>query len=131
MPMQLQHDATAHQPQCLAYGDEPVARQPWTARFLLGRDLVNVQVRAPAEHFLYQRRSVQHLQHAVVHYSAEMFVVDHIIEDASVRDAASKVATAMVSELRVHAAENVVELFVQTLVVLQTTPIQRVTGRYK
>ncbi|GFT96027.1 hypothetical protein TNCV_313131 [Trichonephila clavipes] len=52
-----------------------------------------------------------------------MFVVDHSIQDAPVCDAASKVAAAMVSKLRVHAAENVIKLFVQTLVVLQTTPI--------
>ncbi|GFX95782.1 hypothetical protein TNCV_2083621 [Trichonephila clavipes] len=50
------------------------------------------------------------------------FVVDHTIEDAPVYDAASIVATDMISELRVHAVANVVELFVQTLV-LQTTPI--------
>ncbi|GFX28553.1 hypothetical protein TNCV_1153611 [Trichonephila clavipes] len=43
------------------------------------------------------------------------FVVDHIIEDAFAGDAASRVAAAMVSELRVHAAANVVELFVLTL----------------
>ncbi|GFT46991.1 DDE_Tnp_IS1595 domain-containing protein [Trichonephila clavipes] len=52
-----------------------------------------------------------------------MFVVDHTIEDAPDCDAASREAAAMVSELRVHAAASVVELFVQTLVVLQTTPI--------
>ncbi|GFW20487.1 hypothetical protein TNCV_4547541 [Trichonephila clavipes] len=33
----------------------------------------------------------------------------------------SRVAAAIVSDLRVHAAANIVELFVQTLVVLQTT----------
>ncbi|GFW91961.1 hypothetical protein TNCV_2152411 [Trichonephila clavipes] len=56
-------------------------------------------------------------------HSCTRFVVDHTIEDAPVYDAASRVAAAMASELRVHAAANVVELFVQTLVVLQTTPI--------
>ncbi|GFW54974.1 hypothetical protein TNCV_2785891 [Trichonephila clavipes] len=45
------------------------------------------------------------------------FVVNHIIEDAPVCDASSRVSAAMVSELRDHAAANVVELFVQTLVV--------------
>ncbi|GFX02522.1 hypothetical protein TNCV_727761 [Trichonephila clavipes] len=52
-----------------------------------------------------------------------MFVVDHTIKEAFVCDAASRVATTMVSTLRVHAVANVVELFVQTLVVLQTTTI--------
>ncbi|GFV08890.1 hypothetical protein TNCV_3821331 [Trichonephila clavipes] len=48
------------------------------------------------------------------------FVVDHTIEDAPVSDAASSdSASAMVSK----AAANVIELFVQTLAVLQTTPI--------
>ncbi|GFS65330.1 hypothetical protein TNCV_2451531 [Trichonephila clavipes] len=51
------------------------------------------------------------------------FVVDNTIEDAPVRHAASRVAAAMVTKLRTHAAVNVVELFVKTLVVLQTTPI--------
>ncbi|GFW29025.1 hypothetical protein TNCV_2355831 [Trichonephila clavipes] len=51
------------------------------------------------------------------------FVVDCTIEDAPVYDTASREAIAMVSELRVHAAANVVELFMQTLFVLQTTPI--------
>ncbi|GFW40813.1 hypothetical protein TNCV_4368611 [Trichonephila clavipes] len=36
-------------------------------------------------------------------------VVDHTIEDASVCDATTRVAAAMVSELRVYAAANVVE----------------------
>ncbi|GFW52746.1 hypothetical protein TNCV_2393261 [Trichonephila clavipes] len=43
------------------------------------------------------------------------FVVDQSIEDAPVCDVASWVAAAMVSERRVHAAEKVVELFVQAL----------------
>ncbi|GFU06680.1 hypothetical protein TNCV_4352701 [Trichonephila clavipes] len=51
------------------------------------------------------------------------FVVDHTIEDAPVCDATSRVAAAMISELRFHAAANVVNLSVQTLFVLQTTPI--------
>ncbi|GFV52973.1 HTH_48 domain-containing protein [Trichonephila clavipes] len=55
-------------------------------------------------------------------HSCTRFVVDHTIQDASVCDAASSVAAAMVSELRVNAAANVVELFTQTLV-LKTTPV--------
>ncbi|GFX01621.1 hypothetical protein TNCV_3971211 [Trichonephila clavipes] len=51
------------------------------------------------------------------------FIVDHTIEDAPVCDAASRVAAVMVSELRAHAGANVIELYVQTLVVLQMTPI--------
>ncbi|GFW05002.1 hypothetical protein TNCV_597961 [Trichonephila clavipes] len=51
------------------------------------------------------------------------FVVDHTIEDAHVCDLASRVATAMVSELRVHAAANVLDLFVQAFAVLQKTPV--------
>ncbi|GFV14635.1 transposable element Tc1 transposase [Trichonephila clavipes] len=56
-------------------------------------------------------------------HSCTRFVVDHAIEDAPVCDAASRVAAVMVSELRVHDAADVVELFVQTLVDQQTTPI--------
>ncbi|GFT22409.1 hypothetical protein TNCV_3273811 [Trichonephila clavipes] len=55
-------------------------------------------------------------------HSCTRFVVDHTIEDTLICDAASRVAAALISELRVHAAANVIELFVQTLVVLQTTP---------
>ncbi|GFT48292.1 hypothetical protein TNCV_4708581 [Trichonephila clavipes] len=44
------------------------------------------------------------------------------IKDAFVCHTTPRVATAMVSELRVNAAANVVQLFVQTLVVLRTTP---------
>ncbi|GFW13754.1 hypothetical protein TNCV_2105781 [Trichonephila clavipes] len=57
------------------------------------------------------------------HHSCSMFVVDHTIENAPICDAASRVAAAMVSELRNHVAASVVELFKQTLVALQTTPI--------
>ncbi|GFU38505.1 hypothetical protein TNCV_2434481 [Trichonephila clavipes] len=56
-------------------------------------------------------------------HSCTRFAIDHIIEDAPVWDVVSRVATAVVSDLRVYAAANVVELIVQTLVVLQTTPI--------
>ncbi|GFW99537.1 hypothetical protein TNCV_3417701 [Trichonephila clavipes] len=50
------------------------------------------------------------------------FVADHTIEAAPICDATSEVSAAMVSELRFHTAANVIEQFVQTLVVLQTTP---------
>ncbi|GFV72326.1 hypothetical protein TNCV_637881 [Trichonephila clavipes] len=50
---------------------------------------------------------------------AQDLVVYYTIEDAPICDAASRVA--MISELRVHAATNVIKLFVQTLVVSQTT----------
>ncbi|GFT21897.1 hypothetical protein TNCV_3179911 [Trichonephila clavipes] len=53
-----------------------------------------------------------------------MFVVDHNFEDSHVSDAASRVAAPVVFELRVHADKNVVELFVHTLVVLQSTLIR-------
>ncbi|GFY29515.1 hypothetical protein TNCV_2626851 [Trichonephila clavipes] len=53
------------------------------------------------------------------HHSCARLVVDHTIEEVPVCDAASRVAAAMVSNLRVHAAADVV----QTLVVLQTTLI--------
>ncbi|GFU06201.1 centrosomal protein [Trichonephila clavipes] len=49
-------------------------------------------------------------------------VVDLTIQDAPICDAVSRAVVVMVSELRVHAAANVIELFVQTLVVVQTTP---------
>ncbi|GFW77302.1 hypothetical protein TNCV_924181 [Trichonephila clavipes] len=51
-------------------------------------------------------------------HSCTRFVVDHITEDVPVCDAVSRVATAMVSELKVHAAANIVELYMQTLVVI-------------
>ncbi|GFT77041.1 hypothetical protein TNCV_1099261 [Trichonephila clavipes] len=54
---------------------------------------------------------------------APRFIVGYTIEDAPVCDAASSVDATMVSELRVHTIANVVELFMQTFVVLQTTPI--------
>ncbi|GFX05485.1 hypothetical protein TNCV_1008071 [Trichonephila clavipes] len=59
----------------------------------------------------------------VFYWRGIWFVVDHIIEDAPVCDAASREAESMGSELRVHAAAKIVELFVYTLVVLNTTPI--------
>ncbi|GFU38284.1 hypothetical protein TNCV_2432821 [Trichonephila clavipes] len=63
-----------------------------------------------------------HLKKSRLTIRLTRFIADHTIEDAPVCDAASRVATAMVSVLRVHAAAYVVELFVQTLVVLQATP---------
>ncbi|GFW28463.1 hypothetical protein TNCV_4641281 [Trichonephila clavipes] len=59
-----------------------------------------------------------HLKKEHLTIRAPRFIVDHTIEDAPVCDPASRVAATMVSELRVHAAANVVELFVQTLIVL-------------
>ncbi|GFY35925.1 HTH_Tnp_Tc3_2 domain-containing protein [Trichonephila clavipes] len=61
----------------------------------------------------------------ILRFSIQMsrFVVDCTIEETSVCDTASRVAVTMVFELRVHSAVNVIELFVQTLVVLQTTSI--------
>lgn len=49
------------------------------------------------------------------------FVVDHIIEGAPLCYVASKVTEAMVIEITVHAAVNVVELFGKIIVVMQTT----------
>ena len=48
--------------------------------------------------------------------------MEHTIEGAPIYDIASRVAEGMVVELTVRAAASVVELFVQTLVVLQMTP---------
>ncbi|GFW09692.1 hypothetical protein TNCV_1393931 [Trichonephila clavipes] len=64
-----------------------------------------------------------HLTNWHLAFSVPRFVVDHNIEDASVCDAASRIAAPMVSELRVYEAANFVEPFVQTLVILQTTSI--------
>ncbi|GFU62150.1 hypothetical protein TNCV_2473851 [Trichonephila clavipes] len=52
---------------------------------------------------------------------APRFVVDHTTEDVPVCDAAFRVAADMVSKLNVYGAANIIELFVQTLVVLQTS----------
>ncbi|GFV31075.1 hypothetical protein TNCV_4814081 [Trichonephila clavipes] len=51
------------------------------------------------------------------------FVIDHAIQDTPLCDAASRVVAALVSKLRVHAAANVIEIFMQTLIVSQITPI--------
>ncbi|GFV91356.1 hypothetical protein TNCV_898731 [Trichonephila clavipes] len=53
-----------------------------------------------------------HLKKSSLAIHFPKFVVDHTIEDAPVCDAASSVAAAMVSELRVHSDVNVIELFV-------------------
>ncbi|GFV81237.1 integrase catalytic domain-containing protein [Trichonephila clavipes] len=74
-------------------------------------------------HFDTVSRTWNHVKIRRLAIRTPRFIVDYTIEDAPVCDAASRVATAMVSELRVLAAENVVELYVRTLVVLQTTPI--------
>ncbi|GFW26211.1 hypothetical protein TNCV_3397071 [Trichonephila clavipes] len=49
--------------------------------------------------------------------------VHRTIEETPLCDTASRVAAAMVLKLRIHAAANVVELFIQTPAVLQTYPI--------
>ncbi|GFU98602.1 hypothetical protein TNCV_3654331 [Trichonephila clavipes] len=56
--------------------------------------------------------------------TSPIFFRFHTIEDASVCGTASRRAAEIVYKLRVHAAGNVVELFVLTLVFLQTTPIR-------
>ncbi|GFW19748.1 hypothetical protein TNCV_1606381 [Trichonephila clavipes] len=48
--------------------------------------------------------------HLAIH--APKFTVYHTIKDVPVCDAASRLAAAMVSQLRVHAAANVIKLFV-------------------
>lgn len=53
---------------------------------------------------------------------ASRFVVDRTFAGACVCDVASRVAEGMVTELTDHDAADVVELFEQTLVVLQRTP---------
>ncbi|GFX60713.1 hypothetical protein TNCV_4976891 [Trichonephila clavipes] len=73
------------------------------------------------DHFDIVDRTWIHLKNDVSPLVPQVHV-DHTIEDAPVCDEASRVAVAMVSELRVHTAANVVELFVQILV-LKTTPI--------
>ncbi|GFV81836.1 hypothetical protein TNCV_1057251 [Trichonephila clavipes] len=57
------------------------------------------------------------------HLCSQVLVVDHIIKDAPVYESASRVARSIVSELSIHAAANVLDLFVQTLLISQTTPI--------
>ncbi|GFY03988.1 hypothetical protein TNCV_1197671 [Trichonephila clavipes] len=59
-------------------------------------------------------------QHFAIH--APKFVIDSTCV-YPVCDKESRVDTAMVSKLRNNAAANVVEMFVRTLVVLQTTPV--------
>ncbi|GFY24180.1 hypothetical protein TNCV_1012331 [Trichonephila clavipes] len=57
------------------------------------------------------------------------FIVDLTAENAHICDAASRVAATIVSKLRVPVTANVVELFVQTLVVLQMNPNYRLNAR--
>ena len=51
------------------------------------------------------------------------FVVDYSIEGVLVCDVASRITKAMVAKQTVHKFANILELFVHTLVVLQTTPL--------
>ncbi|GFT23714.1 hypothetical protein TNCV_3511761 [Trichonephila clavipes] len=51
------------------------------------------------------------------------FVFDHTIEDAFIYDAASRISEAIVSEMSIHAAANVVELLMQTFVVFAKYPV--------
>ncbi|GFT12526.1 hypothetical protein TNCV_5093311 [Trichonephila clavipes] len=53
-----------------------------------------------------------HLKKSRLAIRVPRFVVDDTIKDAPVCGAASRVAAAMVSKMRVQAATNVVELFV-------------------
>ena len=53
-------------------------------------------------------------RHHIFHDSS--FVVQHAIKSASVWDVVSKAAEAMVAEITVHTTVNVVDLFVQSLV---------------
>ncbi|GFW34078.1 hypothetical protein TNCV_287621 [Trichonephila clavipes] len=55
------------------------------------------------------KRTWIHLKKWRMAIHASRFVVDHTIEDAPAGDATLRVAAAMVSELRVHAATNVIE----------------------
>ncbi|GFV72198.1 hypothetical protein TNCV_995701 [Trichonephila clavipes] len=64
------------------------------------------------DHLNAANRTCIHLKKRRLAICMPRFVVDHNIENFLVCDAASWVAAAMVSELRVHAAANVVELFV-------------------
>ena len=52
---------------------------------------------------------------------ASTFSVEHISKSAPVCDVASREDESIVLQLTVHAAANVIELFVHTLLVLQTT----------
>ncbi|GFX21599.1 hypothetical protein TNCV_1400131 [Trichonephila clavipes] len=70
------------------------------------------------------KRTCIHLKKLCIPIRVPRFILDHTIEDAPVCDATSRVAAAIVSQLRVNAAANMVELFMQILVTLLTTPIQ-------
>ncbi|GFV91840.1 hypothetical protein TNCV_2975121 [Trichonephila clavipes] len=58
------------------------------------------------DHLNAVNRTLIHLRKRRLTISAPKFVIDHTIKDAPVCDAASRVAAAMVSKLRVHAAAN-------------------------
>ncbi|GFV65088.1 hypothetical protein TNCV_2303951 [Trichonephila clavipes] len=68
-------------------------------------------------------RTCVHLKKWRLSFRYPKFIVDYNIENVPVCGAMTRVAAAMVSEMRVLAAANVVELFVQTIVVLQNTSI--------
>ena len=53
---------------------------------------------------------------------ASRFITEHTIQGALVCEAASSVAVNMVTELRVEAAANVIQLFFETFVALETIP---------
>ena len=55
----------------MAYGHVLVAWQPLTKCFLLVKNLDNVQAGAAVERFLYQERSEQDHQYALVQFHAE------------------------------------------------------------
>ncbi|GFV80863.1 hypothetical protein TNCV_3517301 [Trichonephila clavipes] len=69
------------------------------------------------------KRTWIHLKQCRLAIRASRFTIAHTIENASAGDVASRVAAVMVSELRVHDAENVFKQFAQTCFVLKTTPI--------
>ncbi|GFV01950.1 hypothetical protein TNCV_4979011 [Trichonephila clavipes] len=70
------------------------------------------------DHLDVVNRNWIHLKKGCLATRTSRFVVDHIFEDAPICDAASRVTSDKVSELRFHASANVVELFVQTAIIL-------------
>ncbi|GFW11644.1 hypothetical protein TNCV_42791 [Trichonephila clavipes] len=122
-------------PQLIIHSDWRIVTSQSLCNFLLLKDLANVQVRAAAEHFLYRKRPVQYRQQVVllkrrVLQGVDPRVITHLKDSSLITPLktflsvmlVSRVSAAMFSELRDVAAANVIELFVQTLV-LQTTPI--------
>ena len=57
--------------------------------------------------------------HAIL---ASRFAFERTTEDSPVSDVAASVAEAMVAEMTVHVAANIIELLALTLVTLQTIP---------